>query len=89
MNKPRQDGMWGEEDGFYNDLFRLPDGSATRLKMGSIVCSCLRGRCPSLAPYVLLLEPTDVAARRQRGLMLAIPHARRFLKTHVPAVATR
>jgi hypothetical protein len=37
MNRPGQDGMWDEEDGFYYDLLRLPDGSATRLKVRSIV----------------------------------------------------
>ncbi len=29
--------MWDEEDGFYYDLLRLPDGRATRLKVRSIV----------------------------------------------------
>ncbi len=28
MNKSGPDGMWDEEDGFYYDLLRLPDGSA-------------------------------------------------------------
>jgi len=37
MNKPGQDGMWDEEDGFYYDLLRLPDGTATRLKVRSMV----------------------------------------------------
>ena len=37
MNKPDQAGMWDEEDGFYYDLLRLPDGSATRLKVRSMV----------------------------------------------------
>jgi hypothetical protein len=37
MNKAGQDGMWDEEDGFYYDLLRLPDGSATRLKVRSMV----------------------------------------------------
>jgi len=37
MNKPGQDGMWDEEDGFYYDLLRLPDGGATRLKVRSMV----------------------------------------------------
>ena len=37
MNKPGSDGMWDEEDGFYYDLLRLPDGSATRLKVRSLV----------------------------------------------------
>ena len=29
--------MWDEEDGFYYDLLRLPDGSATKLKVRSLV----------------------------------------------------
>jgi hypothetical protein len=37
MNQPGQNGMWDEEDGFYYDLLRLPDGSATRLKVRSMV----------------------------------------------------
>ena len=37
MNRPGADGMWDEEDGFYYDLLRLPDGSATRLKVRSMV----------------------------------------------------
>jgi hypothetical protein len=31
------DGLWDEEDGFFYDLLRLPDGSATRLKVRSMV----------------------------------------------------
>jgi mannosylglycerate hydrolase MGH1-like protein len=37
MNRPGSDGMWDEEDGFYYDLLQLPDGSATRLKVRSMV----------------------------------------------------
>jgi hypothetical protein len=37
MNRPGQDGMWDEKDGFYYDILRLPDGSATRLKVRSMV----------------------------------------------------
>jgi hypothetical protein len=37
MNRPGPDGMWDEEDGFYYDLLRLPDGTATRLKVRSMV----------------------------------------------------
>jgi hypothetical protein len=37
MNKPGPDGMWDEEDGFYYDLLRLPDGSGQRLKVRSLV----------------------------------------------------
>jgi hypothetical protein len=37
MNTIGPDGMWDEEDGFYYDVLRLPDGSATRLKVRSMV----------------------------------------------------
>jgi hypothetical protein len=37
MNRPGEYGMWDEEDGFYYDLLRLPDGTATRLKVRSMV----------------------------------------------------
>jgi hypothetical protein len=37
MNRPGQDGMWDEEDGFYYDLLRRPDGSSQRLKVRSMV----------------------------------------------------
>ena len=37
INRPGQDGLWDEEDGFYYDLLRLPDGSARRLKVRSMV----------------------------------------------------
>jgi hypothetical protein len=37
MNRSGQEGMWDEEDGFYYDVLQLPDGSATRLKVRSMV----------------------------------------------------
>ncbi|HTQ61057.1 MAG TPA: hypothetical protein VMI32_12570 [Candidatus Solibacter sp.] len=37
MNRPGHDSMWDEEDGFYYDLLRLPDGSSQRLKVRSMV----------------------------------------------------
>ncbi len=37
MNQSCQECMWDEEDGFYYDLLRLPDGSARRLKVRSMV----------------------------------------------------
>jgi Mannosylglycerate hydrolase MGH1-like glycoside hydrolase domain len=53
MNRPGADGMWDEEDGFYYDLLRLPDGSGTRLKVRSMV-----GLLPLCA--------TTVTEKRQR-----------------------
>ena len=37
MNQVGTYGMWDEEDGFYYDLLRLPDGSSQRLKVRSMV----------------------------------------------------
>ena len=37
MNGVGADGMWDEEDGFYYDVLRLPDGQTNRLKVRSIV----------------------------------------------------
>jgi hypothetical protein len=37
MNKVGPESMWDEEDGFYYDVLRLPDGSAQRLKVRSMV----------------------------------------------------
>ncbi|HUN42447.1 MAG TPA: glucosidase [Acetobacteraceae bacterium] len=37
MNGVGPSGMWDEEDGFYYDVLRLPDGNATRLKVRSMV----------------------------------------------------
>ncbi|MGB8480404.1 MAG: glucosidase [Acidobacteriaceae bacterium] len=37
MNQTGPQGMWDEEDGFYYDVLRLPDGTARRLKVRSMV----------------------------------------------------
>jgi hypothetical protein len=37
MNRTGGEGMWDEEDGFYYDILRLPDESARRLKVRSMV----------------------------------------------------
>jgi hypothetical protein len=50
-----QDELWDEEDGFFYDLLRLPDGSATRLKVRSMV-----GLLPLCATTVM---PGDIVGR--------------------------
>ena len=37
MNHVGPQGMWDEEDGFYYDVLRYPDGHSTRLKVRSMV----------------------------------------------------
>ena len=50
----RQDDLWDEEDGFFYDVLRLPDGTAQRLKVRSIV-----GLLPLCAATVF--EPEELA----------------------------
>jgi hypothetical protein len=45
INHVGDDGLWDEEDGFYYDMLRLPDGSSSRLKLRTMVgllplCAC-------------------------------------------------
>jgi len=58
MNKIGPDGMWDEEDGFYYDVLRLPDGTATRLKVRSMV-----GLLPLCATTVIDKGQRDNAPR--------------------------
>lgn len=37
INRQGEGGLWDEEDGFYYDLLRMPDGSVTRIKVRSMV----------------------------------------------------
>ncbi len=66
----RQDEMWDEEDGFYYDVLRRPDGSAERLRVRSLV-----GLLPMAAVTVIPGE----AAERFPGL---VERARTFLERH-------
>jgi hypothetical protein len=54
MNKNGNDGMWDEEDGFYYDMLRLPDGSGQRLKVRSLV-----GLLPLCATTVIEKEQRE------------------------------
>jgi hypothetical protein len=60
MNKPGPDGMWDEEDGFYYDLLRLPDGSAQRLKVRSLV-----GLLPLCATTIVEKEQREKMPRAE------------------------
>ena len=68
----RQDDLWDEEDGFFYDVLRLPDGSAQRLKVRSIV-----GLLPLCAATVL--EPEEIARvpnaiERGHAFLARFPH---------------
>ncbi len=58
MNRPDSDSMWDEEDGFYYDILRLPDGSASRLKVRSLV-----GLLPLCATTVIEKEQRERVPR--------------------------
>ena len=63
MNRPGPDGMWDEEDGLYYDLLRLPDGSATRLKVRSMV-----GLLPLCATTVIEKSQRERVPRAMKGI---------------------
>ena len=62
-----QDELWDEEDGFFYDVLRLPDGSASRLKVRSMV-----GLLPLCASTILPADGGDlgenVLARLRRRI---------------------
>ncbi len=55
-------GMWDEEDGFFYDVLRLPDGRAQRLKVRSMV-----GLLPLCAATTLEAEMCDRFPRSRNG----------------------
>jgi hypothetical protein len=60
------DEMWDEEDGFFYDVLRLPDGTGTRIKVRSLV-----GLLPICATTMIepaLIDRRRTHARRHHGL---------------------
>jgi hypothetical protein len=71
-----EDELWDEEDGFFYDVLRLPDGSATRLKVRSLV-----GLLPMCAVTVIspeMIERFPTLAGRVRD---HVERHRDFLST--------
>jgi hypothetical protein len=79
MNGMGTDGMWDENDGFYYDLLRLPDGRSMRLKIRSVVgllpiCAVTvvepwqRARVPNVLAFFL-------SELRRKPELLATMHA--------------
>ena len=78
-------GMWDEEDGFFYDVLRLPDGRAERLKVRSMV-----GLLPLCAVTVFEgdnIWRTPEIVERLRRFLIARPELRAFI--HDPAGAGR
>jgi hypothetical protein len=66
MNRPGPDGMWDEEDGFYYDLLRLPDGSAQRLRVRSMVGLLPLCATTVIEPWQRELVPQVMASMKAR-----------------------
>src|SRR4026209_247433 len=75
-------GMWDEEDGFFYDVLRLPDGSAQRLKVRSMVG--LLPLCAVTSFEGELLDRYPELAERMRGCLAARPELRSFI--HDPTI---
>jgi hypothetical protein len=76
------DDMWDEEDGFYYDVLRFPDGSATRLKVRSMV-----GLLPLAATTVFeadTLARLPRFAKEARGFINRNPDL--CAKIHMPSL---
>jgi hypothetical protein len=74
-------GMWDEEDGFFYDVLRTPDGGARRLKVRSMV-----GLLPLAAATVFdgeLLRQQPELAQRMRRFLEVRPEVQTFI--HDPA----
>jgi len=75
------DAMWDEEDGFFYDVLRLPDGTAMRLKVRSMV-----GLLPLAA--VAIFEPADNAKMpnvRRRAEAFYRRHPELLANMHLPS----
>ena len=79
MNRPGQDGMWDEEDGFYYDLLRLPDGSATRLKVRSMV-----GLLPLCATTIIEASTRERAPKAMAELLQRVREMPELLESIHP-----
>jgi len=64
LNRVGEGGMWDEEDGFYYDVLRTPDGRSTRLKVRSLV-----GLLPLCATTVLPPRYRERLPRVMAGLV--------------------
>jgi len=68
------DEMWDEQDGFFYDVLRLPDGGATRLKVRSLVgllplCASTVLEAESASKYPRLLELVALFRKRHPELI--------------------
>jgi hypothetical protein len=72
-----KDGMWDEEDGFFYDLLRLPDGQAARLKVRSLVgllplCACTVFELEDGMRHPKLMELIELFRKRHPELVAQV-----------------
>jgi hypothetical protein len=74
------DELWDEEDGFFYDVLRFPDGNATRLKVRSMV-----GLLPLMAVAVFPSEAFEKLPRfRDRAKLFIMRHPELSSNVHLP-----
>jgi hypothetical protein len=66
LNQAGPEGMWDEEDGFYYDVLRFPDGGATRLKVRSMVGLLPICATTVIEPYQRERVPRVMEVTRER-----------------------
>jgi len=66
MNYVGPSGMWDEEDGFYYDVLRYPDGAASRLKVRSMVGLLPLCATTVIEPWQRELVPQTLATTLER-----------------------
>jgi hypothetical protein len=66
MNHMGETGMWDEEDGFYYDVLRFPDGRAERLKVRSLVGLLPICAVTVIEPWQRELIPQTMATTAER-----------------------
>jgi hypothetical protein len=79
MNRVGREGMWDEDDGFYYDVLRLPDGTAQRLKVRSMV-----GLLPLCATTVIEPWQRERVPGLQEVLLARLARAPELLKSIHP-----
>jgi hypothetical protein len=82
INGTGEDGLWDEEDGFYYDSLRLPDGSSARLKVRSMV-----GLLPLCATTVVEEYQRESVTRTLQALGERVKHMPQLLATIHPTGA--
>lgn len=76
INREGKEGMWDEEDGFYYDLLRLPDGTAHRLKVRSIV-----GLLPLCATTIIEKKERELVPSISKKLLERLERKPELLKS--------